>query len=326
MRILSGDVGGTKTNLVLAEAHGDRLEVLDRRTLRSADYPGLAEALTEFQPDPGPIRAAAFGVAGAVIEGTSRLTNLDWVLDEVSLGEHLGAPVRLMNDLVANAHGIAQLDEEALAELQGPPGPLEGPGALISAGTGLGQAILPWVGGRSHPMATEAGHADFAPRDATERRLHAFLEKRFGRATWEHVLSGPGLGNLYDFACAEAGVDVHAAVAAARSNESDPNAEVARLAQEGEPRAGAALTHFVGLYGSEAGNLALRTMATGGVYIGGGIAPRLLEALRSGRFMQAFLAKPPFVEVLETIPVRVILDPDCALWGAARVAGELALA
>jgi glucokinase len=312
MRILSGDVGGTKTNLVLAEAHDDRLEVLDRRTVRSAEYPGLIEALAEFQPDPGPIQAAAFGVAGAVIEGRSRLTNLDWVLDEGALGKHLGAPVRLMNDLEANAHGIGELAEESVLELQGPPGPPDGPAALISAGTGLGQAILPWVDGRSRPMPTEAGHTDFAPRNAVERRLHAFLEKRFGRATWENVLSGPGLGNLYDFECQEAGADVHADVAAARTGPRDPNAEVARLAQEGQAQAGAALARFVELYGSEAGNLALRTLAHGGVYVGGGIAPRILEALRGGRFLEAFRDKPPFREL------------DCALWGAARVAAELA--
>lgn len=324
MRILSGDVGGTKTNLVLAEVRDGRLEVLDRQTLRSADHAGLPEALAHFLPDPGPIRAAAFGVAGAVVDGHCRLTNLDWVLDERGLAEHLGAPVRLLNDLEANAYGIAELDEGSVAELQGPPGPPDGPAALISAGTGLGQAILPWVDGRSYPMPTEAGHADFAPRNAAERRLHAFLEERFGRATWEHVLSGPGLGNLFDFECREAGVEVHPQVAEARAGGKDPNAEVARLAQEGQPQAGAALVRFVELYGSEAGNLALRTLPRGGLYVGGGIAPRMLEALRGGRFMEAFVAKPPFRELLESIPVRVILDPDCALWGAARVAARLA--
>lgn len=327
MRFLAGDVGGTKTNLELVRREGDHEEVEARASLASGDHPGLMEAIASFLESPRGLAAAAFGVAGPVLEGRSRLTNLPWVLDEADLSRRLEAPVRLLNDLEANGLGIAELPPEALHPLQAP-GPLPpGPGALIAAGTGLGMAILPYLDGELRAMATEAGHTDFAPRRDDEVALLVYLRGRFGRASWEHVLSGPGLGNLYDFCCQEAGVSPHPEVLAGRDRRGqDPNAVIARLgARREEPAAARALELFVRLYGSEAGNLALRTLARGGLFLGGGIAPRLLPQLEAGSFLESFRDKPPFEGLLASLPVRVILEPLTAVLGARRAARRLAL-
>lgn len=325
MRFLAGDVGGTKTNLALVERQGSEETVLASTSLPSRDFHALEEALAAFLDDPGEVAGAAFGVAGPVLDGHVELTNLDWVIDETTLGTHLGAPVKLMNDLEANAHGIFELPPESIRCLQGSWPPPPGPAAMLSAGTGLGTALLPWVGGVHHPQACEGGHADFAPRTQEEADLHAFLRRRYGHATWEHVLSGPGMGNLYDFQVERLASEVHPEVAAARTGAGDPNARVTQLALAGEdPPAVEALRLFVVLYGSAAGNLALTSLSRGGVFLGGGIAPKILPKLEAGPFLERFREKPPYQELLDGIPVYVLLDPGTALLGARRVARRLA--
>lgn len=324
MSVLAGDIGGTKTVLAVFDDAGGETEARRREVFASGDFETFDALLDAFGPPGGELRAAAFGVAGPVLGGVCDVTNLPWTLREADLGARLGAGVRLLNDLAANAHGIAELGPAQLETLPGAADAPPGTAALLSAGTGLGQSWLPMIDGRHHPQPSEAGHADFAPRDALDRDLAAFLAARFGRGTWEHVLSGPGLGNLYDFHLARAGAEPHPEVAAARAGTGDANARVAALADGGgNPCAEAAVDHFVRLLGSECGNLALRCLARGGVYLGGGIAPKMLGRLRGAGFAEAFRDKAPFRDLLEAIPVRVILDSDCALKGAARVARGL---
>jgi glucokinase len=329
MRFLAGDVGGTKTNLALIERLGDEERVLRSTSLASKDYPGLEAALEDFLPQPEEIASAAFGVAGPVLDGVVELTNLTWKIDSKKLAHTLGAPVRLMNDLEANAHGIFELGPESFHCLHGSWPPSPGPAALLSAGTGLGTALLPYVGGSHHPQACEGGHTNFAPGSEEEVELLIFLRQRFGHATWEHVLSGPGLGNLYDFQLQRLKREPSPEVIRARSGESgeDPNALISRLAAgEQDPAAIQALQLFVALYGSAAGNLALTSLSRGGIFVGGGIAPKILPTLKEGTFLARFQDKPPYQKLLASIPVYVLLDPGAALLGARRVARSLGVA
>ncbi len=269
------------------------------------------------------IQSCALGVAGPVRNGEVELTNLGWKFSDAELSPLIEAPVVLLNDLEANAHGIFELESDQILTLQSPPELTSGPAALISAGTGLGMALMPFVQGKHYPQATESGHADFAPRNLLERNLHAYLEGLYGRATWEHVLSGPGLGNIYDFLLETAQAEPHQEIRDARLAGEDSNAAIAKLAcakPTEDSIATQALELFTSLYASEAGNLALRTLCFGGLWIGGGIAPKIQNQLKRPQFLKDFTEKKPFQKLLETIPVRVILDSDCALWGAARVA------
>lgn len=258
----------------------------------------------------------ALGVAGPIVGGRARLTNHPWTIDGAAIGRTLGAPVHLLNDLEALAYSLDALQAHEVVPLhEGRPDPA-GPKAVIAAGTGLGQAVLVRVNGQSLACPAEAGHADFGPRGPREDELVRMLRARYGRATVEHVLSGPGLVNLHRLT--HAGVPCEATRGL---NETDQPAAISAAAL-GHRCVGCqeALELFVSAFGSEAGNLALRTLATGGLYVGGGIAARLEPALRSLGFLDAFLGKPPMESLLDRIPVRLITAEDAGLLGAAVAA------
>jgi len=320
--ILAGDVGGTKTRLALYEpAASVREPVLEQR-LASREYASLAALVHGFLAGaPARPRRAVLGVAGPVVGQRVEATNLPWRIVAAELGAGLGGiPVRLVNDLEATAWGLPLLDASEVETLH-PGEPQPGNRALIAAGTGLGEAVLVWDGTTWRPSASEGGHADFAPRDALEDELLRWLRQRHGRVSYERVLSGPGLAELYRFLAATGRGDASGDVAARFEAAADPGAVVSAAALDGScGRARLALERFVSIYGAEAGNLALQALAVNGVYLGGGIAPRILPFLRSGGFLEAFRDKGRLAPVLARIPVTVLRDDRAALWGAARLA------
>ena len=323
--ILAGDVGGTKTTLALFEPRAGELTLLREGTFASHDFASLEAAIARFlgtAPHP-PIAAACVGIAGPVVDGRATGVNLPWVVDERTLAATVPAVhARLLNDLEATAHGISALRDDEFLVLQ--PG-VSRPGnvAVIAAGTGLGEAIVVDDGRTRIVLATEGGHADFAPRGELEEELLRYLRKEFGRVSCERVLSGPGLVNVYRF-LRDTGVAPESPATAAAMRERDPAAVVTELGTRREDRlCELALNVFVSVYGAEAGNLALKAMAMGGVVVAGGIAPRIVGALAAGPFVSAFRDKGRLSPLMESIRVRVALNPKMPLLGAARVASSL---
>jgi glucokinase len=340
--ILAGDVGGTKTNLGLFRWVDGRPRLLRGAHFISADFPSLEPLLAQFLAgDHASIAAACFGVPGPVVENYARTPNLAWEIDGVALGRAMAIPaLTLVNDLVATAAGVALLDPADVAVLQpGDPGASAGGGnrALIAAGTGLGMALLPARPGGGHAaVASEGGHMDYAPRTEDELALYRTLRDRFGHVSVERVLSGPGLHNIYlhlSLQRSAAGGSggrpselerPDTAEMLARLAAEDPAKVIAEAALAGaSPLAARALDLFAAAYGAAAGNLALLGTATGGVYLGGGIAPKILDKLRDGTFLCAFQDKGRFRSYLEAVPVRVVLNERAALFGAARLAADL---
>jgi glucokinase len=324
--ILAGDIGGTKTVIGLFEEAGDGLRSVREETYPSRGFSSLEQIVHRFLAGGGAapaLRAACFGVAGAVVEGRSQATNLPWELDEGRLAEALRVPqVRLLNDLEATAVGMLQLGPSDRCVLQAGV-PRKGNIAVIAAGTGLGEAMLYWDGERHHPMASEGGHADFAPRNDLEGGLLAFLRKEFGHVSYERVLSGPGLFNLYRF-LRDTGEAKEPRWLGERLEKEDPGAVVSEVGLAGaDPLCAKALDLFVSIYGAEAGNLALKSLAVGGVFVGGGIAPKILQRLASGGFISAFCGKGRFASLMATIPVHLSLNPRVPLMGAAAAARSL---
>jgi glucokinase len=339
---LAGDVGGTKTLLGLFAQAPERPGAIEIGEFVTLAYDALEPMVREFLRargvDARQIQAACFGVAGAVTEQVARLTNVPWLVDGSAVQDALGfARVRVLNDLEALAYGVTVLAGDEIATLQhGIPLP-SGNAAVIAAGTGLGEALLHNVDGRFIPAASEGGHADFAARTAREMEMVQALTRVFGRVGVEHVISGPGLANIYQFTHQSFGAGptitpntiaparLCAGVGSAPYGADFP-ARISRSALEGRCEACVeALDIFISAYGAEAGNIALRSVATAGVYVGGGIAPKLLPALRAGAFLEAFRAKEPMADLVATIPVHVILNPDAGLIGAATHAQDLAL-
>jgi glucokinase len=316
--VLAGDVGGTKTLLAIAEPAGESIRVVRETLYQSARYQGLSPIVREFLEDGGEkVAAACFGVPGPVLDGACRTPNLPWFLTEETLARETSlAAVRLVNDFAAAAMGVLALPSTAFLTLQeGNPEP-HGTRAVIGAGTGLGQAVLFWDGHRYRPNATEGGHAGFSPQGELQRELGAFLEQSHSRVSVERAVSGPGLLRIYRFLVAR-GVSTWPEVAEAIGRD-DPGEVIARHALAGTDLAcEQALDLFVTVYGSEAGNMALRTMATGGMYVGGGIAPKILPKLREGSFLEAFRAKGRMTDLMSRIPLRVVLEPRAGLLGAA---------
>ncbi|HWY46796.1 MAG TPA: glucokinase [Bryobacteraceae bacterium] len=325
--ILAGDIGGTNTRLAFFEGTPDHLSTVAVEVFPSQDYKGLAEIARIFlDKHHQTARAAVFGIAGAVVDGRVEATNLPWVVDARSLARELGIErVVLINDLLANAHGIALLDEADFVALNpGLPSPT-GNRALISAGTGLGEAGLLAGPDGYVPFPSEGGHVDFAPRNELEIELLRYLMDRFGHVSYERVLSGPGLHNLYLF-LRDTGRGEEPAWLAEQIDQGDPSAAIATSALEGTSDICVqALDIFVSVYGAEAGNLALKVVATGGMFVGGGIAPKIIRKLSSSTFTKSFNAKGRMIRLLQDIPVRVITNDKAALLGAGRVAA-LALA
>lgn len=326
--ILAGDIGGTKTVLALFEPQTEGLRKVRQQLFASVNYSSLEAVLKEFlQGRMPPLQAACFGVAGVVTDGRVHATNLNWDVSEAALITALQlSRVRLLNDLGATAYGMPYLAPADLEELNPQAGPRRaGNIGVIAAGTGLGEAMLYWDGQRHQPLASEGGHADFAPREAREIELLRYLQERLGpHISYERVLSGPGLLNIYDFlrdrnyAPEPAWLQQRLAAAADRS------AAISQAGLDGEaPLCEMALEMFAALYGAEAGNLALRTLAVGGIYVGGGIAPKLIAVLRKGGFISSFVAKGRFEPFLRRLPVEVALTPEAGLIGAARYALSL---
>jgi len=320
--LLCGDIGGTKTVLGLFE-RARPYEPVTLATFPSLGPERLDDLLDAFLArEPVRVEAACFGVAGPVIGERVAATNLPWVVDAAALRARLGgAPVFLLNDLEALAYGVALVPEARLAFLNPGQAGLGGNAAVIAAGTGLGEAGLFWDGSRHLPFASEGGHADFAPRSAREIELLRYLLGRYDHVSYERLLSGPGLVHIFQFLYDAEGHEVPEALTAALGGADPAAAIVAAALGSGTPIAAAALDLFVSIYGAEAGNLALKLKATAGVYVGGGIAPKILPKLQDGTFRAAFLAKGRFARLLTDIPVRVVLDERTALYGAARYAG-----
>ena len=322
--ILAGDIGGTKTLLGLFRPDGPRPARVSYTAYPTLDYPGLPAIIDEFlatQDSSALIQHATFGVAGPVIDQAAEMTNVPWRVDAAELAARYNfRHVRLLNDLEAMAYSVPVLSPSELQQLQaGEPG-AQGNIALVAAGTGLGTSLLHWVDGRYVPLPSEGGHTDFAARTDREIEFVKFLRAKYGRAEVEHVLSGPGLLNLSDFTHASG----RCATLEAASGSPDLPAEVSRSALAGScPCCVEALDMFVSAYGAVAGNFALAAVTRGGVVIGGGIAPRILPALEKGAFIEAFNAKAPMNELLEAMPVHVILNPDAGLLGAAVYASRL---
>ena len=314
--ILAGDVGGTKTRLGLFKAIGDRPAQVVVREYATLDFPNLTRMIEDFKATAGAsgaIGAACFGVAGPVVSRVGHLTNVPWRVEADQIAEAFGIRrVSILNDLEATAHAVPLLDSTELHTLQKGVFRSDGNIAVIAAGTGLGEALLHRVGSRYIPSAGEGGHADFAARTEREIGLVRDLTLRFARASVEHVLSGPGLQNVHRV------THQHGCPAAEGGAETPSPAAISQAALEKTcPGCVEALEMFVDAYGAEAGNLALRSMATGGVFVGGGIAPKIMPSLTDGRFMRAFLSKPPHVPLLSTMPVHIIVNTDAGLIGAA---------
>lgn len=323
--ILAVDIGGTKTRVALFEREQGRLARRAETSYPSQEYPGLEAIIRLFREEhPERPACASFGVAGPVRDGRCETTNLPWLVDSVRLAELLGLErAGLINDLEANAWGLPELGADDLVVLSAGAPDAAGNQAIISAGTGLGEAGLYWDGQRHHPFATEGGHADFSPRNDLEYELRRFLRDDLARVSWERVVSGPGLVNIYRF-LRETGRGEEPPELRDAIKAGDPAAAISAAALAGSSAlASDALDLFVSLYGSEAGNLALKIMATGGLFIGGGIAPKIIDRLRAGAFISAFHAKGRMQPLVESMPVRVILNDRTALLGAARHAESL---
>jgi glucokinase len=322
--ILAGDLGGTKTLLGLFERGERRPQQILSRAYPTQEFDSFTAILDAFARDAGrrlAIDAAAIGVAGPIIDQTGRLTNIAWDVTITQINRHLDTPhVALLNDLEAMANSVAFLDAGELLPLQRGEPQRAGHAAVIAAGTGLGQAYLHRINGRLLPIASEGGHADFAPRTDREFEFARMLRDLYGRAEIEQVLSGPGLVNIYRFTHAGGSCDATTGFPPTEM----PAAISEAALSERCSRCAEALAMFVEAYGAEAGNLGLRGVATAGVFIGGGIAPKILPALQDGRFIAAFRAKPPMSELMSAMPVQVIVKEDAGLLGAALAAQEMA--
>lgn len=326
--LLAGDVGGTNLRLGLfaAESGAAAPRKIHGETFASADFAGLAPVVEAFLAAVGvaarEVAAACFGVAGPVIGNRTRTPNLAWEIDGDAVAAAVGLRrVTLINDLLATAEGLPALDGEQVTVLQEGRADPRGHAALIAAGTGLGMALLPRVGEGRLPLPSEGGHQDFAPRNEEEDGLLDFLRRRHGHVSVERVVSGPGLVAVYHY-LKEAGRAPEDQELADRIERTDPGDAISRAAAAGDPLAAAALDLFLAAYGAAAGDLALVALATSGLWVAGGIAPKVLDRLAAGPFLAAFRDKGRFQPLMETIPVTVVLEPATAMLGAARLAAR----
>jgi len=319
--ILAGEIGATRTRLAAYDTEGNRLQCVVEKIYMSQEHASLADILPQFIRSEGiPVHSACFGVAGPVRAGRSKISNLPWIIDCKELAQQLKlASVGLLNDLEAYAYGIDALDSKDFIALSEGSEDAEGNRAVISAKTGLGVAGLYWDGFRHHPFACEGGHADFAPKNDLQMELLAYLQKKYGRVSCERILSGPGIKHIYEFLRdahkAEEPLGLRDQLAAAP----DQPALISKLALEGKaPICEQTLSIFVTVFGAEAGNCALHYMSTGGIFIGGTIAAKIEKKMRDGEFMRAFLDKGRMEALLKDVPVKIIVNDDCGLLGAAR--------
>jgi len=324
--VLAGDVGGTKVLLGIYRVGRGGLELELQDRFATAKFDKLEAVVESFLERAGHlagvIRAAAFGTPAPIIEGVARPSNIPWVISESVLSRTLnGLPVRLLNDLGAAAFGVRHLRDKDTSVLNS--GSSKGSIAIIAAGTGLGEAALTWSDGEYHLVGSEGGHASFAPRDAEQLELLAFLEREFGHVSYERVLSGPGLVNIYRFLRSQSRAREPRWLTSA-FREGDQSATISKVALARRDKVCVhTLEMFCSIYGAEAGNLALKVLALGGVYLCGGIAPKILPMLRRGGFMKAFVDKGRMRKLLQSLAVRVCLNPDVGLLGAAHAAAAM---
>jgi glucokinase len=330
--ILAGDIGGTKTNLGLFQERDGALVALHQESYPSREHIGLEVIVTKFMETVGAmggefaegVRAASFGIAGPIIDGKCDTTNLPWLVSAHQLARTLklgDAAVTLLNDLEATAHGVFELKADEFVTLNKGHA-AKGNAGLVAAGTGLGVACFFWDGSRLIPSASEGGHVDFAPRNQMEMKLLRYLIPHYGHVSVERIVSGPGLHTIYNF-LRETGYHEESPAVRERMMSQDPSSVISAAALAEEcPMCVQALDLFTAIYGAVAGNLALTLKSLGGIYVGGGIAPKIIEKMKDGTFMGAFLDKGRFSPLLATIPVRVIMNDKTALLGAARVAAR----
>ena len=320
--ILAGDIGGTHARLAFFESTNGHFRLISASVFPSREYDGLDAIVAKFvetadlRPD-----AACFGVAGPVRNGRVEASNLPWIIESQSLADELRLPKTLLiNDLEANAWGIPTLDPKDVVPLNRVNGTPIGNQAVIAAGTGLGEAGMYWDGTRHHIFAAEGGHADFAPNNELEIELLRYLAGRYGHVSCERVISGPGLVNIFQF-LRDTQRGTEPEWLTEEMQHGDPAAAISRAALDGKcGLSEQAMDMFISIYAAETGNLALKLLATGGVYLGGGIAPKLLPKLKEPRFMQTFVSKGRMQSLMEAIPVKVITNDNTALMGAARCA------
>lgn len=319
--ILAGDLGGTKVNLAVVSINGKSVRVESESTYRSQDFDGLESILKRFFSERGKpdLEVACFGMAGPVRQNRGIVTNLAWVVDGKALSNWLGVGVRVINDLEATGFGIPLLDRDQLEVLHEGEEDPTGHAALIAAGTGLGQALLFRKDTGFVAMPSEGGHCDFAPRNRLQIELLEHLLDQFGRVSYERVCSGPGLQLIFDFVVEKKGIEPSEWFRNRSGGDEDESVLISKAALEQQcPASVEALEIFAAVYAAESGNLALKAKATGGLYIGGGIAPKILPKLKERRFYEIFVDKGRMTELMKSIPLRVILEPKTALYGAAR--------
>ena len=325
MRVLAGDIGGTNARLAIVDVGPAGTRVIRKRRLPSRDYPGLAPMVRAFLAEVGetPSRAC-FGIACPVVDGRCSPTNLSWSVDIETLPAEIGIPwATVINDLHAVGYGVQRLSADDFVTLQAGVPDEHGAIAIIAAGTGLGQAFLTRDGDDYRVHHSEGGHASFSPRNDLEWELHRSLAQRFGHVSCEHVLSGPGLVRIYRQLAAGAAASDRSRIEAEMESE-DPAAVIARHALDGsDATCVRALDVFASVYGAQAGDLALTVMATGGVYVAGGIAPRIVQKLTDGTFTTEFRDKGRLSQILARVPIRVIVNRGVGLLGAATVAARL---
>jgi glucokinase len=320
--ILAGDIGGTNTRLAYFQPQNGHLRLISERIFSSREHSEFGDIVTQFLDESGTRpEAACFGIAGPVRNGRVDATNLPWVIEQSRLAKQIHLPATLLiNDLEASAWGIGALVPGDLVPLNQIAGPAVGNQAVIAPGTGLGEAGLFWDGTRHNVFACEGGHTDFGPQNDLEIELLRFLQKRFGHVSYERILSGPGLVNVYEFlrdsGRCKASPELDAAMKI-----SDPAAAISKAAMDGSSEiAVKALDIWISVYGAEASNLALKTMATGGLFLAGGISPKILAKLKGPLFLDNFLNKGRLRPLIESVPVQVVTNDKAGLLGAARCA------
>lgn len=320
--ILAGDIGGTNARLAYFQSQNGSLQLVSERVFPSREHKELGEIVTKFLDDSSTRpQVACFGVAGPVRNGRVETSNLPWVIEQSRLAKQIHLPgTLLINDLEASAWGVGALAARDFVALNQVRGPIIGNQAVIAPGTGLGEAGLFWDGSHHHVFACEGGHTDFAPQDDLQIELLRFLQTRFGHVSYERILSGPGLVNVYEFLL-DSGAGTESPELAAQLKSGDAAAAISHAALDGSSAlAGKALDVWVSVFGAEASNLALKVMATGGLFLAGGISPKILSRLTGPGFMQAFLNKGRLRGLVESIPVQVITNEKAGLMGAARCA------
>ncbi len=319
--ILAGEIGATRTRLAAFETEGSRLCRVVEKNYLSQEHSGLQEIIADFIKSEGiPVHRACFGVAGPVRGGRSKISNLPWIIDCHEIAQQLKLDsMGLLNDLEAYAYGIDALDSKDFITLSEGVEDAEGNRAIISARTGLGMAGLFWDGFRHHPFACEGGHSDFAPRNPTEMELLTYLQKKYGRISCERLLSGPGIKNIYDFLRDSKKANEPHSLREQMSHAPDPAALISQLAKDRQTDICAqTMSLFVSIYGAETGNCALKFMSTGGIFIGGSIAAKNVSWMQDPIFMQSFLDKGRMTPLLKDMPVKIVLNDDVGMMGAAR--------